>query len=76
MPMPMFTLLEQYNLGNKTVVPFCTHEGSRFGRSERDLRRLCPNARILEGFEVRGTKVGSAQTGVDAWLREVGLLRK
>ncbi len=73
-PMPFFTLLETYPLGRKTVIPFCTHEGSRFGRSERDLQRLCPEARMLEGFEVRGSRVGRAQANVDAWLRKLGFL--
>ena len=73
-PMPFFTLLERYPLGSKTIIPFCTHEGSRFGRSERDLQKLCPDARMLEGFEVRGSRVGRAQADVDAWLRKLGLL--
>ncbi len=74
MPMPFFTLLEKYDLGNRTVIPFCTHEGSRLGRSERDLKRLCPRARLLEGFEVRGSRAAGAQSAVDAWLRKIGLL--
>ena len=69
-PMPVFTLLEKYDLGERTVVPFCTHEGSRLGRSERDLRRLCPHARILKGFEVRGSRVGEAREAVARWLRD------
>ena len=73
LPMPFFTLLEQYDLGTKTVIPFCTHEGSRFGRSERDLKRLCPKAQFREGFEVRGSRVMRAQADVDAWLRKLGL---
>ena len=73
-PMPFFTLLERYPLGRKTIIPFCTHEGSRFGRSERDLQKLCPDARMLEGFEVRGSRVGRAQMDVDAWLRKLGFL--
>lgn len=73
-PMPFFTLLEKYALGDKTVVPFCTHEGSRFGRSERDLKGLCPRARMLEGFEVRGSRAAGAQNDVDAWLRKLGFL--
>ena len=74
LPMPFFTLLENCPLGQRDVVPFCTHEGSRFGRSERDLRRLCPDARILEGFEVRGSRVGRAQADVDNWLRKLGFM--
>ena len=73
-PMPFFTLLEAHPLGAKTVIPFCTHEGSRFGRSERDLQRLCPDARMLEGFEVRGSRVGRAQADIDAWLHKLGFL--
>lgn len=75
-PMPFFTLLEKYNVGNRTIIPFCTHGGSRFGRSVQDLKRLCPQARILEGFEVRGSRAAGAQRGVDAWLRAIGLLRE
>lgn len=72
MPMPFFTFLEKYNLGDRNVIPFCTHEGSLFDRSESDLRRLCPQARILKGFEVRGSRVSSAQRNVDAWLNSLG----
>ena len=72
-PMPVFTFLETHDLGDRTVIPFCTHEGSRFGRSERDLRRLCPQARILKGFEVRGSRVGQARGDVETWLREIGM---
>lgn len=74
MPMPLFTLLEKYPVGNRTIVPFCTHEGSRFGRSRRDLKTLCPHARLLEGFEVRGSRAAGAQEDVAAWLRGLGLL--
>ena len=70
--MPFFTLLEKYDLGNRTVIPFCTHEGSRFGRSERDLKALCPQARMLEGFEVRGSRVSGAADDVNEWLSGLG----
>lgn len=73
LPMPFFTLLEKYDLGGRNVIPFCTHEGSRFGRSESDLKRLCPQAHILKGFEVRGSRVSSAQKDVDAWLSGLGM---
>lgn len=72
MPMPFFTFLEKYSMGDKNVIPFCTHEGSRLGRSESDLRKLCPQAHMLKGFEVRGSRVSSAQKDVDAWLDGLG----
>ena len=73
-PMPVVTFLENYPVGNKTLVPFCTHEGSRLGKSEQDLRRLCPQARLLKGFEVRGSRVDGAEPSVKAWLSELGLI--
>ena len=32
-PMPVATFLEETDFTGKTVVPFCTHEGSRLGKS-------------------------------------------
>ena len=75
-PMPFFTFLEKYNLGDRNVIPFCTHEGSRLGRSESDLKKLCPQAQILKGFEVRGSRVSGAQKDVDAWLNGLGFSTK
>ena len=37
-PMPVATFLESFPVGNRTLIPFCTHEGSRLGKSEQDLR--------------------------------------
>lgn len=75
-PMPFFSFLEKYNLGDRNVIPFCTHEGSRLGRSESDLKKLCPQAQILKGFEVRGSRVSGAQKDVDAWLNALGFSTK
>ena len=76
LPMPFFTLLERYDMGEKTIAPFCTHEGSRFGRGIADLRRLCPKAKVLaEGFECRGKRARKAEKDVDAWLRKIGMMR-
>ena len=56
MPMPVFTFLERHqaDLVGKDVYPFCTHEGSGFGHSLSDLKRLLPQSHIKEGFEVYG----------------------
>jgi len=40
MPMAVLTFLESYNFSGKTVVPYCTHEGSGLGNSERDIKKL------------------------------------
>ena len=73
MPMPCFTFLEKYDFSGKTIIPFCTHEGSRLGRSVRDITRLCPKSTVLEGLAVRGSSVKSARDDVAGWLRKLGM---
>lgn len=47
--MCVFTFLASFDFTGKTILPFCTHEGSGLGRSEADIRRLCPGARVGQG---------------------------
>jgi flavodoxin len=73
MPMPVFTFLEDYDLSGRTIVPFCTHEGSGLGRSIGDVRETCPRSTILDGLAVRGSDVKNAQDEVTGWLRKIGM---
>jgi len=61
MPMAVFSFLEQVDLTGKTLAPFCTHEGSGLGRSEKDLHSLCPGARIVPGLALKGSRVHQAE---------------
>jgi len=73
MPMPVFTFLEEYDLSGKTIVPFCTHEGSSMGRSVTDIKKLCPRSTILDGLAVRGGDAKNAHNEVSAWLSNIGI---
>lgn len=73
MPMALFTFLEKHDFAGKTLVPFCTHEGSALGRGPRDIAGLCPDAKIVDGLAVRGSDASKAQADVDQWLRRIGL---
>jgi flavodoxin len=73
MPMAVFNFLEQYDFSGKTILPFCTHEGSQLGNSEKDIARLCPKATVLNGLAIRGSHVNAAQGSVANWLRQAGL---
>lgn len=74
LPMPLFTFLEEYDFSGKTILPLCTHEGSRMGSSERDIAQLCPGAVLLDGLSVRGSSAASAQSDVEAWISGSGIL--
>jgi flavodoxin len=75
LPMAFFTFLEKYDFSGKTLIPFCTHEGSRLGRGVADIRTLCPSSKILEGIALRGGSVrsDSAEREVAEWLRKPGM---
>ena len=70
MPMPVCTFLESQSFAGKTVRPFCTHEGSGMGNSERDLKKLCPDAEIRTGLPIHGSSVSSAGANIRKWLQE------
>lgn len=76
LPMPVFTFLAEYDLSGKTIIPFCTHEGSGLGNSISDIKRLCPKAKILEGLAVRGSSADRAQKDVADWLSRLGYTTK
>ena len=75
MPMAVYTFLEANDFSGKTIVPFCTHEGSGLGHSESDVRKVCPGATVLKGLAITGGSVQRAGNQIEAWLRGLGLLK-
>ena len=67
MPMCMFTLLEKYDFTGKTVIPFCTNEGSGMGSSERDLKKICKGAVLKKGLSVHGSEAENSENKVAEW---------
>lgn len=67
-PMAVFTFLEEYDFTGKTILPFCTHEGSGLGGSERDIKRICPTATVAKGLAIHGSNVKNANETIKAWL--------
>ena len=72
MPMPVFTFLERYDFSDKIILPFCTNEGSGMGRSEDDIKKLCPQSTVLKGLSIRGGSVRDADAIIDKWLKQSG----
>lgn len=70
MPMVMFTFLEHYNLSGKTIIPFCTNEGSGMGRSESDLKNICKGAVIKKGLSIHGAEAENSENKVTDWAKK------
>lgn len=70
MPMVMFTFLEHFDFTGKTILPFCTHEGSGLGGSEKDIQRLCPGAKVEKGLAIHGGSAAAAGPAIKKWLKK------
>lgn len=70
MPMAVFTFLEHFDFSKKVIKPFCTHEGSGMGSSEKDIKRLCPTAKVEKGLAIHGSSVERARKDIERWVKE------
>ena len=87
MPPPMKSFLHQYGLSAKTVIPFNTNAGYGVGTGFKTVKELCPNSKVLEGFEItggierdqiyfviKGEKAKEAETEVKKWLQKINVI--
>ena len=69
-PMAVATFLEAFDFTGKKLLPYCTNEGSGMGRSEKDLRKLCPTAVIAPGLAITGSAAAQSQAALVGWMQE------
>ena len=72
LPMPLYTLLEQYDFSGKTLRLFVTHEGSGFSRTVETVTALEPNATVVKGLSIRGGDVPKSEEQVRTRVRDDG----
>lgn len=70
MPMAVFTFLEHFDFSGKRIRPFCTHEGSGWGNSIKDIQRLCPDAKIEKGLAIHGGSVERSERDIERWIEQ------
>lgn len=68
MPMAVFTFLEHFDFSGKIIKPFCTHEGSGMGNSEKDIQAICPNAKVEKGIAIHGGSVNRSREELQGWV--------
>lgn len=72
-PMPLASFLEEYDFTGKTIIPFCSHGGGRFGQSLTAIGKLAPDAVMGEALAVHYSGGNSLPEDVSAWLKENGI---
>ncbi len=60
------------NFSGKTIMPFCSHGGGRFGQSLTAIAKLAPKARLTEGLSVHYSGGNSLKKDVEKWLKKTG----
>ena len=77
LPMCLYTFIEAHNWEGKKIIPFCTHEGSGLGRTDRNIERAAKGSQVMKGLAVRGAtaqnNTDSAKKNIDSWLKSLGL---
>lgn len=74
MPRPLYTFLEEYDFGTKTIIPFITHGGSGASRTVETISELQPGALIQDNaFILSRNDVAASADNVTRWAEGLGL---
>lgn len=71
MPMAIYTLLDEYDFSNKTIIPFATHGGSGLSNTPNKIQQLEPNAKVLEGLEIRGNEAKNSEKEIINYINKI-----
>ena len=79
-PMIVYSFLEKSIIEGKTILPFCTHEGSGLGSTAKNIQKTFPSAKVeLNGFSLRGATAqkdaAATEQAVDKWLKSLGKVK-
>lgn len=74
--MPIASFLEEYDLEGKTIIPFCSHGGGRFGQSLTAIAKLASNAIMGEALSVHYSGGATLNEEISQWLDTNGIAHK
>ena len=73
-PMPIASFLEEYDFEGKTIIPFCSHGGGRFGQSLTAIAKLAPDAVMGEALSVHYSGGATLNEEISQWLDVNGMV--
>lgn len=73
-PQAVLSFLNEYDLSDKTVIPFCTHDGYGAGNSYQSIASASRSQNTLDGLAVESSDVLDAQDKVNSWLNSIGIM--
>ncbi len=74
LPMPVYSFLEEYDFGAKTIIPFVTHGGSGFGSTREAILELQPGAYVSDnGLSLARDDVSGGEEEIRQWAESLNL---
>ncbi|MGN1451893.1 MAG: flavodoxin [Eubacteriales bacterium] len=74
LPMPVYTFLEAYDFGGKTIIPFITHGGSGASRTIDTISKLQPGASVeKDALILSRSDVAKSEDAVIWWAEGLGI---
>lgn len=74
MPQALYSFFDEYDFSGKTIVPFNSHNGSRFSNTISTIAELEPDATVIEdGFTVNERDVPDAASDIADWVSGLDL---
>lgn len=67
---PVRTFLSENDFSGKTVMPFCTHGGGGVSDTYSDIKKLCSNADIKDGFD--SYENSAKESDIQNWINNAG----
>ena len=72
LPQVMYSFFDEYDFAGKTIIPFNSHNGSRFSGTIETITELEPGAKVLtDGFTVSERNVADAGDDIADWVRSL-----
>ncbi|MDR2394008.1 MAG: hypothetical protein LBD93_07630 [Treponema sp.] len=75
LPVAMYTFLEEYDLSGKTIIPICTSGATSISRTIETIKRMEPEAKVLEGITVNHNQVLRSKNTVISWLKKIEIVK-
>lgn len=73
LPQVLYSFFDEYDFSGKTIIPFNSHNGSRFSGTIETIQKLEPDADVItDGFTVNERDVPDAKADIDEWLSRLG----
>lgn len=71
-PQAVISFLNKYDLSDKTVIPFCTHDGYGAGGSYGEIAEAS-GAAALDGIAIEAKDVPNSRAEIVRWLENIGI---